>query len=746
MIKMSKDTKLSVKITSIFVATTLTVTTFSSLMLTGCENTTGDVITDAGTTDAQEREMAEFAGDSEESRELMSVMNSMSGSGSSMATKQETVYVKTSACGKVNEVVVSNWLKNTEGTKELVDTSDLTDIVNVKGHENYTTSDGIEVIWDADGRDIYYQGTTDKNLPVDITISYELDGTPIEPEQLAGKSGHVKIVLNYVNQSANEIEIGGQMETIYTPFAVISGMMLDGEKFTNVTTTNGTVVSDGKNEVVVGMAFPGFVDSLNGSKVNDNELLNKLEDKINIPSEVIIEADTQEFELGMTLTMISSDAISALGLGDIDTSDDTAGLKEDLDEFEDAGAKLVEGTGKLKDGVKELSDGTADMVEGTNDLYSGVKDYTDGVHSAKDGAIKLRDGSVDLDNGMTELKNGINDLDGGAGELADGAQKVSAGVDTLVAKVGGISGNIGTAASAAAQVSGGINQLAEMTSQEITVDQPEIQAISVTGAVSADTVRGAIDANLGEMLKTQAGLSDEQLAAVEQAMSQLVPEMIDKAATQAARQAAAGAADSTRAKINAGITTAQPGASASLKDGAATLAKGLADSAGGADPAAAAEQAKQLKELTDGAKALASGAKTLKSGTGKLVEGASKIKNGTCSLKDGTVALVDGLTELDEHNGELCDGTKELADGSVDLVDGIAKLLDGSIELNDGMIKFDEEGIQKITDLFGTDYDTMSERIKAINDAGKSYKTFTGTSEDEDSSVRFILESEGITL
>ena len=155
----------------------------------------------------------------------------------------------------------------------------------------------------------------------------------------------------------------------------------------------------------------------------------------------------------------------------------------------------------------------------------------------------------------------------------------------------------------------------------------------------------------------------------------------------------------------------------------------------------AASGASQLKS---GAEQLYNGTTELHEGSDKLSEGAGKLKNGTCSIKDGTVELYDGTQELRGHNQELIDGAEELKDGAVDLTDGIQELLDGSIELNDGMIEFDEEGIQKLTDLFDTDYDSMEQRLRAITDAGKAYKSFTGTNDGEDSSVRFIVESAAI--
>ena len=393
------------KVLSIVLAVTL-----AAASMTGCgDKEASDEVIQGATGDETVSETVQSES-SDSEQQLLNAVEAVAGT--SVATKQETVYVKTSATGAVDEITVSSWLQNTEGTQSLQDSSDLQDIKNVKGRQNYTV-DGIEVVWDAAGDDIYYQGTTDKQLPIDISISYELDGTAIDPSDLPGKSGHVTISMNYTNNATNQVLIGDKNETIYTPFAVISGMLLDADKFKNVTVSNGTVVSDGKNDVVVGMAFPGFVDSLNGSKVDDDDILSKIEDKISIPSDVTVEADVTDFELGMTLSMITSDAMGALGLDDVDTDLDLDELTDDLDEFEDAGEELVDGTGKLRDGVQELSDGTEDLVPGTQDLYDGIIDYTDGVNKVDDGAVKLRDGAVDLDNGMTELKDGIYTLDQG---------------------------------------------------------------------------------------------------------------------------------------------------------------------------------------------------------------------------------------------------------------------------------------------------------------------------------------------
>jgi len=726
----------------------LLVFTMTAASITGCSSSKDEAEEAVQTTTAETKENSV---DEESEQELYNAIGTVIGSESSVGKKEETVFVKTNASGQVDSVVVTDWLQNTENSQELVDNSDLKDIKNIKGHQNYTVN-GIDVVWDAAGEDIYYQGTSDKELPVDVEISYELDGKPIAPEELGGKSGHVKITLNYINHAQKTVDVGGKSETIYTPFAVVSGMLLETEKFKNVTVTNGTVVSDGNKNVVVGMAFPGFVDSLNGAKINDEDIVSKIEEKINIPSEIVVEADTIGFELGMTLTMISSDAMGALGLDKVetDTSSDLDKITDDLNEFENAGDELVEGTGKLRDGAQQLADGTGDLVTGTSDLYDGVVEYTDGVGKVKDGAVQLNSGAHSLTEGAGSLKNGIDQVNDGAGSLRDGAAQVSAGVDSVVATVSGMGGSVATAADAATKISGGIDQLATATSAQknsgemtgaikaqavagVKAAHPELDGQSDDVVLQAYVQSGAMDASLAAALATAKGsMSTDDYNALLAAVT--------NAAFSFAGSSSATSVNTALGQINAAITT--PGADGnSLQGGAQTLASGLNSSkAALTDPTTAA----QLAKLKSGAAAVASGASDLKNGTEKLADGAATLKNGACTLENGTATLVDGSTELDNNSSKLVDGSKKLADGSKDLVEGIDKLLDGTIKLNDGMVKFDEEGIQKLTGLFGTDYDSMRDRIHAIADAGKSYKSFSGNNEDEDGAVRFVVESAAI--
>jgi putative membrane protein len=188
--------------------------------------------------------------------------------------KEETVYVITDASGKNSSVIVSDWLKNSSGKKTIDDASFLEDITNVAGEESFTKNADGTITWNADGSDIYYQGTTTKQLPVDMKISYTLDGKAISAEELAGKSGHVVIRFDYTNNTGEEKTINGKTRTVKVPFAMVTGLELNEGKFSNITASNGKVISEGKRAFVVGMAFPGLSESLSLSDNSDLLSLN----------------------------------------------------------------------------------------------------------------------------------------------------------------------------------------------------------------------------------------------------------------------------------------------------------------------------------------------------------------------------------------------------------------------------------------------------------------------------------------
>lgn len=375
--------------------------------------------------------------------------------------KEETVYVITDASGKETKTIVSNWLKNNEKQDQMEDDSELTDIKNVKGDEDYTEEDG-KLYWNAEGKDIYYQGETTKEAPVGIQVTYFMDGKEMTPEEITGKSGKVTIRYEYTNRTKKNA----------VPFLCVTGLVLPSDQFTNVQVTNGRVVSDGKMDIAVGIGMPGLKESL------------KLENakELDIPESFEVTADVTDFSLDMSLTYVSSDLLNELQFGDTDLEKKYSELKDSMDTLGTSSSKLVSGTGKLLDGVSQLDANMPVLTAGTNELATGLLQYTDGaeilqkgIASAKSGAGKLVTGSAQLKTGAASAKTGVSKLESGSKTLTDGTKSLKTGsgnlqkgVFTYTAGVGSLDAGLETAKSGssklvtgAATLKSGVNTLAQ---------------------------------------------------------------------------------------------------------------------------------------------------------------------------------------------------------------------------------------------------------------------------------------------
>ncbi|MCH4000406.1 MAG: hypothetical protein LKG90_09960 [Lachnospiraceae bacterium] len=418
---------------------------------------------------------------------------------SSESGKDETVYIVTDASGNPTNITVNDQLKNKDGKASLVDKTDLKDIVNVNGDGSYKENDDGTITWETGSADVYYQGTTDKTLPVTVSLSYQLDGKDIRPEDLAGKSGHVKIRFDYKNTATVREKVGDKEEDVTVPFAMISGAILPMDKFTNVSVTNGKIMGDGQNNIVVGMAFPGLKDALDWENLKedakDDEAKKKLDD-IDIPEYVEIEADVKDFSLDMTMTMASSNILSDLGgVDDIDVSsvtDKMNDLQDGTDKLEDGAEKLKDGTSDLRDGVTKLADGTSDMKGGTSDLRDGASKLKDGTSDLKDGASDLKDGTSKLKDGASTLKSGMQKLADGAATLKNGSSTLSTGTDDLKAGTGQLKSGAQAVSTGAGNLSGGLNKLASATSG--------------LDSTSAATMKSGLTSLVAGLYKVQAGV------------------------------------------------------------------------------------------------------------------------------------------------------------------------------------------------------------------------------------------------
>lgn len=326
------------------------------------------------------------------------------------ADKDESVYLISDANGNVNKTIVVDHLKNKDKKDTLEDASNLSDIENVKGKEKFTQS-GDKLTWQAGGKDIYYQGTATEEPPVTQKVTYYLDGKEISPEDLAGKSGKVKIRFDYTNTTSYTETVNGEKQTVSVPFAAITGLVL-GDGFENIEVTNGKAEVSDSSSVVLGYALPGLKDSL-GIKDGD------LDGDVNIPEYMEMTADVENFSMpaAMTFVVNASDYVSTDGIDTSDLDDMINDLKDASTQLQDGSKTLAEGTDTLADGLSTLQSKLGTFASGVGTLQSGLKTYTDGVSTLSGGLNKLNSNVPTLSNGITTLNSSAKSLNDGVALL-----------------------------------------------------------------------------------------------------------------------------------------------------------------------------------------------------------------------------------------------------------------------------------------------------------------------------------------
>lgn len=326
------------------------------------------------------------------------------------ADKDESVYLISDANGNVNKTIVVDHLKNKDKKDTLEDASNLSDIENVKGKEKFTQS-GDKLTWQAGGKDIYYQGTATAEPPVTQKVTYYLDGKEISPEDLAGKSGKVKIRFDYTNTTSYTETVNGEKQTVSVPFAAITGLVL-GDGFENIEVTNGKAEVSDSSSVVLGYALPGLNDSL-GIKDGD------LDGDVNIPEYMEMTADVKNFSMpaAMTFVVNASDYVSTDGIDTSDIDDMINDLKDASTQLQDGSKTLAEGTDTLSDGLSTLQSKLGTFASGVGTLKSGLKTYTDGVSTLSGGLNKLNSNVPTLSNGITTLNSSAKSLNDGVALL-----------------------------------------------------------------------------------------------------------------------------------------------------------------------------------------------------------------------------------------------------------------------------------------------------------------------------------------
>lgn len=653
------------------------------------------------------------------------------------ADKDESVYLISDANGNVNKTIVVDHLKNKDKKDTLEDASNLSDIENVKGKEKFTQS-GDKLTWQAGGKDIYYQGTATEEPPVTQKVTYYLDGKEISPEDLAGKSGKVKIRFDYTNTTSYTETVNGEKQTVSVPFAAVTGLVL-GDGFENIEVTNGKAEVSDSSSVVLGYALPGLKDSL-GIKDKD------LDGDVNIPEYMEMTADVENFSMpaAMTFVVNASDYVSTDGIDTSDLDDMINDLKDASTQLQDGSKTLAEGTDTLADGLSTLQSKLGTFASGVGTLQSGLKTYTDGVSTLSgglntlgnstgalvSGADKLNSGAGQLASGSATLKDGLKSYTDGANGLAKGASDLDAGIGTLAEKSGTlvdgatkIDDGASQLSASASSINEGIKSLdtglktpltdkekagyqaAAKDSVDKQFSNPDNEAnyentkakasgVYYETMTSDDSVKQAVqllknDSDLMNMINATVG------ATVETAIKDSVPDLASKdtATIKKTYNNSPKLQQSVKEVLNLPQTIPDYDALVSaivdqkLNDMATKVMEGVAnnskDKVGEAVADAAktgAENAAQSAVITgiESAKSNVSSQINAKQENGySLVTGADALSTGASSLANGTKSLVNSIPTL-------TGGIKQLKDGSSQLNAGAAKLTSNNDTLNAG--------------------------------------------------------------
>ena len=469
------------------------------------------------------------------------------------AFKEETVYVIAGKDGTVQKVIVSDWIRNTAGKTDITDVSELQDISVLKDGESFTMGGDNTRVWDTTNDDVYYQGNISKELPVDMKVSYLLDGSPISPDELPGKSGRVTIRYEYTNNAYEMKEIDGKQEKIYVPFTMLTGVLFDNNVFSNVEVSNGKIVNDGSRTVVIGFAFPGLAEDLGIAS-----------DKLAIPDSVEISADCVNFSLGMTVTIATTELVSQIDM-DKNTSLSDLDLNGSLQELTTAMSQLTDGSSKIYDGLCTLLTKSEELVAGVDKLAEGAQKLKDGTAAVDDGAGKVSKGTSQLYDGMSELNSHSADLNAGAKKVFESL--LATAQEQLTAS--GLSVPKMTVGNYADVLNGVINSL-----DDTAVYQQALQTVTsaveakrdyiksqVTAAVQAEVesqVRSGVKAGVEE--KVAEAVREQVAAAVEASVRANVAEQVILSATGMSKAdydaaVAAGAVDAaTQQQIEGAIS------------------------------------------------------------------------------------------------------------------------------------------------------------------------------------------------
>ena len=632
-------------------------------------------------------------------------------------TKEEVVYSKLKNDGTNYSTVVSERITNTDNSELINDISELLNIENTNGDETFEPN-GTNVVWKANGKDIQYQGTIDKDEPITCKVKYELDGKEVEAKDIVGKSGNVKVTLTYTNNDAHTVKVNGKYEKMYTPFIVVAGTVIDNN-FKNVNITNGKIIDNGNKKMAIAMCFPGLQESLGISK-----------DKIDIPNTIELTMDAEDFEMN---NIISYATPKVLEESDLNMFDDLDEIYSKVNELQDASNKIQDGANQLNDGAKELNNGVSQVASGVKLINSKVKASVSTMENDKTSALKKEQIVAIGEQASKQAVAGINSNKEIIKNTA--AKGIDANKTQIENQMMSTAKQIAetTALKTAKQVAETTAlATAKQVAEETALTTAETTALATTkdvydelfknNVIKEDVYKGLIDSinkpEIIEKIKENADKTIEnQKSEIKENADKTIESQKSTIIDSNKKQEIIEKADKTiKSKEGEIIATADAGIEAQgdkIKQGSV-------------------ESAKQIAETT----AIAT-AQTVSQQVGKQV-GQTVAEQVANQVKAGA------LKQVASSMKELTDGLDTLSNGVDQLYTGSSQLATGTSDLSNGINEFNKDGINKIVNAVNTDVKDIEDRVKALKDLANEYKSFAGINEKDEGTVSFITTIDSI--
>lgn len=533
---------------------------------------------------------------------------------------------------------------------------------------------------------LYYKGFEDAQIPVTMKVSYTLNGEPIEAKKLAGKDGDVNIRIEY----KNHIKSGN----VYVPFMVMTGMILDGDKFSNVKIDSGRVIDDGDKKMVAGFAFPGM-----------NESIGLKSKGLDFPGEVNIKARVKDFELDEVYSMVSTDLFKNIDMSKVNTME---GLQNKLSQLEKGTDQLLQGSSKLAKGNLQMAKGasklteagrkiskaTKQVAEGNKTLNEKAPGLSSGIGKLQQGSQKLYEGNSGLLTGLKQTGSGLKALEAGADRAEAGSEKLFDGIKSLDGGLSKLTQNNDALKNGLAQMIGGV--------EESYTKQKNLIPTLDNGIAQADK-------------------SVKILEAAGQTGTQAYIEAVNKRAELMAQKKVITQSVKESEKLIGGLKTYQKNVFGYI-DGVAAIKDGI-DKNG---------LVKGADSLAAGDKALATGIKTVNSavksklipGAGKLAQGSKELNAGIIALQGGSKTLVKGIRRLNSGSMKIYKGTVVFFGKEEELAEGALKLAEGSKALNQGISRMVDTLKSEIARLDAKGIEKAVNNAKALQKAAEQYNSF----------------------